>query len=149
MWYVLSQRLLLLISELIAVLLSRHLQIDALQMLGTVPNVVFSRNLFKHTQRNLIPVENTLHSRMDLEFPGLLLAPSNGELISIIATLEEHLVAAETAVEAEHAPAYTHFHIDLDRVIDATGATSRYVSCPRNIFRMISAVALTVAPSSR
>jgi hypothetical protein len=70
-------------------------------MLGLLPSMSTLRNVYKHTWRNLLPMETALHAEMDRELPRLVLAPTNEELVSMIGKLEGHLAAAERLVAAE------------------------------------------------
>ena len=64
-------------------------------MLGLLPNTSLARSIYKHTLRNLLPMQTSLRVEMELRLPGLVLAPTNEGLISVIGTLEGHLAEAE------------------------------------------------------
>jgi hypothetical protein len=125
-------------------------------MLGSVPNVYDDRNLFKHTESNIVPMQVMLHKKMDgTPLPSLMLTPTNEELLSMIAKLESTLAAGErVAAAAIQGVRYTNFSIDLNRLleidtseplVEGQGAVPRFVSVPQCFRAGIVEIVLTVA----
>lgn len=97
------------------------LQIDAMQMLGALPDVTGACNAFKLSSANATYVMHTYHLRLNADLPGLILAPPNDELRRMIKAMETCFSAGEHTVSAlPTGQSYQAFTIDLDNVVKAT-----------------------------
>jgi hypothetical protein len=87
-------------------------------MVGTVPNEAGDRDAFKMSKSNILPMQSCLHIRLDANPPALLLAPTSGHLIDMIARLEQCFTVGERILAGGNAKNYNCFALDIDRILE-------------------------------